>query len=86
MEWVVPVCVVLGLTAIIIACYALHLSITSRIEVLALKNSTHQVQFVPVDEPDPLADREEDALGKEMDKAERLGWDALTMSSNQPLA
>lgn len=72
MEWALPalvaVCLVLVASAGL-AAYALHLAITTRIEVRALQNSTHSVQMVPIDSPDALS-KADDELEQAMTKAD----------------
>lgn len=58
MDQVIPVLAVLfvvfwALVPIVIAGYALHLSIKTQIEVGAMKGSTHSIQYVPVDDELP---------------------------------
>jgi hypothetical protein len=80
MEWVLPVAVsflLLAILAVGIAAYALHHAIGAKIEVKALQNSTHQVQFEPVEFPQGGDDPEEVELNKAMDKEERDGWKRL---------
>lgn len=75
----------LVIVAFALSAYALHCSIEARIEVRGLKNSTHQVQFVPLEEDLP-GDKEDASLAKEMDKYEAKDWKSLTMDSDQPLS
>ncbi len=85
MEWLLPagVCLLLlVVSAVTVSLYALHRSIDALIEVRALKNSTHQVQFVPVE--DELGGSEGD-LRKAMDKEEAEAWDNLS-SVSEPLS
>lgn len=72
MEWALPVLVAVCIVLVAfsgMAIYALHLSITTRIEVKALQNSTHSVQMVPIDSPDALSN-EDEAINKAIDRRE----------------
>ncbi len=55
MEWAVPAvvlfCVFAAASAFVLAAYAFHHATELRIEVGALKNSTHNIQFVPAEPP-----------------------------------
>ncbi len=87
--WLIPVawCIlILAGGALAIAILAFQRSVDAQIEVRALQKSTHQVQFVPLEDEPPGRDREAEALAKELDKDEQLGWDALRMSSDEPLS
>lgn len=72
MEWAVPALVLISLFTAAAASYALHLSISAKIQVEALKNSTHQVQFVPVE--DSLNDKEDDEVNKQIDRHEARAY------------
>lgn len=74
MEWALPAVgaflLLAALTALAVAGYALHLAIQTRIDVGALRNSTHNVQFVPLEAPDGLG-----KLDKELNEALDRGED-----------
>jgi hypothetical protein len=78
MQWVEPAvvlfCVFSALGATVLAAYALHHAIALRIAVEALKNSTHNIQFVPATAPEM---RDEDDLDRAYAKAERGDYDRV---------
>lgn len=81
---IIAVCFgIITLTAVLLSCYALHNANEARIEVEAMKRSTHQVQFVPVDPNAPDDDKNvEKVLSKEDEKA----WQELGEFASGPLS
>ncbi len=75
MEWAAPAvvlfCVFSAVFASCLAAYALHQVVTLRIEVGALKNSTHNIQFVPAETPDFTGEKD---LDEAFSKAERADY------------
>lgn len=55
MEWawpaVVAFCVLLTVFASVVACIAFQRAVNAQIDVKALQNSTHNIQFVPAEPP-----------------------------------
>jgi hypothetical protein len=78
MEWAVPAvvlfCVFSALAATVCALYALHHVLSLRIDVGALKNSTHNIQFVPAETPDFSSEKD---LDDAYSKAERRDYDGV---------
>jgi hypothetical protein len=61
----------LAVSAAALGAYALHHSLHSRIEVEAMKRSTHQIQFVPAE---PADEAEERALNDDLARQERKAF------------
>lgn len=75
-EWVLPAlglyffCVTLS--GIVVAGYACHMAIKANIEVKALQNSTHNIQYVPLGDPSgPDNDAE---INDELSRQEREAY------------
>ncbi len=84
--WLLPflLCLlVLMVAATALAGYAVHRAIEAQIDVRALKASTHQVQFVPVDDIPAEDDRQ---LEKDVDADELKQWNALHQMASEPLS
>lgn len=79
MEWVLPavgLLLLVAFAAAVFAAYAVHLAIQTRIEVGALRNATHQIQFVPIDAPDDAMS--EKALNQALRKNDMEAFERLS--------
>lgn len=76
---------IFALTAVLLSCYALHQVFETKLEMRALKNSTHQVQFVPVDDTSP-DDDEDVAMSRALAKSQRKALEDLTLGDDEPLS
>jgi len=74
MEWAVPAvvlfCVFSALAAAAVAAYALHQVFQLRVDVGALKNSTHNIQFVPAEAPDFSGEKDLEAAFARAERAD----------------
>lgn len=75
---------IITLASVLLSCYALHRSVEAQVEVRALKNSTHQVQFVSAE--DALQDRDTAEMQKQLDKDEVDAWRNTYELASQPMA
>lgn len=85
MEWVLPAVglfCVLGIGAVGLAAFALKYALDAVITVKALQNSTHNIQFVPAEQPaGPSSDR---ALNEALSRGDRQAMeDLLNVSQYQ---
>ena len=68
MENMLLVCVIMSFVALMISAYAFYQSNEARIEVLAMKKSTHSVQLVPAESM--AWDAEEKRINKQIKNSE----------------
>lgn len=77
MEWVVPALVVLCVFSLAMSAYAMRYAMDAKIEIGAMKNSTHNIQYVPADAFTPEGLRQETALNKKMADLEKKDFQNL---------
>lgn len=86
MEWVLPAAglfCVLGAATCAVSAYALHMALKAVIDVKALQNSTHNIQFVPAEPPS-----DDKALNAALERNDREAMERLqdvSQFDQQPL-
>ena len=83
LEFAFAICSVVSSLTLLIALYACHRAINAEIEVKALKNSTHQIQYVPAEEL--VDDGEERELNKATGRGEMAEELASLTMASEPL-
>lgn len=75
----IAVLAVFVFAACIVACYACHRAINAEIMVKALQNSTHKIQYMPVELPDDPTDPEEKVIDEKLAKHDREAMERLNL-------
>ncbi len=93
-DFVIALCLVFCIGGVGLGAYALHLSISTRIQIAAFEKSTHNIQYVPIDPKTPFDEEEDgdDDVNKRLKRSDDDAWNALedtdelTQRGTTPLA